>query len=348
MCVNRFLLTLLKTAGSPLIPNNFQANERLEVSYSPKLYSIAEVNKMPLTYLGTINLQERRRLLEYNYHYSRLRRLVEVVAEISELFNREGISYVIFKTLRPYPEYVADIDILNMGSHDDYKKMVEVLEGSGYLLMEKGAYCTTFQDYKTRFKTELMIDVYDEISVGHLIYLDKRKLGHYIAEKELPMGRVVRVFSPEAELLATIAHSALKENQYILSEYYATLHYLALMDQRAVERVINLVREHKLVNAFRWHLTITVILHKLAFDLIPEKLSTLLFKLGGPWSRAYRHVFESMFPPYKCDPLTLTSIIREKMQDNVFRRSLCHQMLSFPTRNFTKRLLARIMNVLAI
>ena len=342
------MLTLLRAIGSPLMPNNIQASERFGSSYDSKLYSIAEVNKIPLTYLGTVNLQERKRLPEYNYHYSRLRRLMEVVAEVSGLFNREGVNYVIFKTLRPYPEYVADIDVLNVGSRNNYKKMVEILEESGYLLMEEGAYCTTFQDYKTRFKTELMIDVYDEISVGHLIYLDKHKLSHHIAEKELPTGQAVRVFSPEAELLATIAHSAIKENQYILAEYYTTLHYLALMDQYSIERLINLVRENRLVNAFRWHLTITSTLHKLAFGFTPEKLSNLLSRLGGPWSRAYRQVFESTHPQYKCNPLTLASIFGEKMQDSIFRRSLCCQMLSFPTRNFTKRLIARLMGVLAV
>jgi len=159
-----------------------------------------------------------------------------------------------------------------------------------------------------------MIDVYDEISVGHLIYLDKRKLSHYIAEKELPMGQAVRVFSPEAELLAAIAHSAIKENQYILAEYCTTLHYLALMAQYSIERLINLVRENKLMSAFRWHLTITSILHNFAFGFIPENLSNLLFRLGGSWGKAYRQVFESMHPSYKCDPLTLASIFREKFK----------------------------------
>ena len=347
MCASKALLTLLRTIGSPLVPNNFQAGENLENGYDPRLYPIAEMNKIPLTYLSAINFREKRRLPEYNYHRNRLYRLMEIMAEISELFNEESINYVIFKTLRPYPEEVADIDVLNMGSHNDYMRMVEVLEESGYLLMEKGVHCVTFQDYKTRFKTELMIDIYDEISVSHLIYLDKRRLSQYIAEKELSIGQAVRVFSPEAELLVTIAHSAMKENRFILAEYYATLHYLALMDQHAIKRLIDLVRENKLVNTFRWHLTITATLHKLAFDLVPEKLSNLLSKLGGPWSRAYRQVFESAYPPYRCDPLTLMSIFREKIQDNVFRRSLHSQIFSFLTRSFIRRLLARLMNMWA-
>jgi hypothetical protein len=340
------LLVLLRTISSPFASNQPQANERLGNGYVPKLYSIAEANKIPLTYLNTVNLEERQGLPEYNYHYTRLYRLLEMASEISELFDREDVDYVVFKTLRPYPEDVSDIDVLNLGSHRDYERMVEALRRAGYIFMARGAYCTTFQDYKTRFKTELMIDIYNEISVGYLIYLDKRKLSRYVSEKELPTGQIVKVFSPEAELLATIAHSAIKESQYILAEYFATLHYLALMDHSSIEELIDMVRENKLVDAFRWHLTITSMLHKFAFGFIPEKLSNVLFRLGGPWIRTYKQVFELNYPPYKCDPMTLISIFKEKLQDNTFKRSLCAQMLTPPTKAFTTRLLAKLEEIL--
>jgi len=340
------LLVLLRAIGSPQASNKLQAGERLENSYVPRLYAMAEANKIPLTYLNTVSPEERQNLAEYNYHYTRLRRLLEMTNEVSELFNEGDVNYVVFKTLRPYPEDVSDIDVLNLGSRRDYEKMVEILRRAGYIFMERGAYCTTFQDYKTRFKTELMIDVYDEVSVGYLVYLDKRKLSRHVSEIELPTGQIVRVFSPEVELLATIAHSAIKENQYILAEYFATLHYLALMDQSSIEELIDLVRRNKLVNAFRWHLTITSILHKFAFGFIPEKLSNILFRLGGPWIRTYKQVFELSYPPYKCGPMTLISIFKEKLRDNIFKRSLCTQMLTPPTKAFTTRLLTRLRDIL--
>jgi hypothetical protein len=344
----QYLLALLRAIGSPLASNQPQVGEEVKSSYVPKLYTIAEVNKIPLTYLNIISPKERQSLPEYKYHCTRLRRLMEIISEISELFDKEGIDYVIFKTIRPYPEYVADIDVLNLGSHRNYEKMVEILRRAGYMFIDRGAYCTTFQDYKTKFKTDLMIDVYDEISVAYLIYLDKRKLSCYVSEKELPTGQNVRVFSPEAELLVTIAHSAIKENRYILAEYFVTLHYLALMDHPSIEELIDLVRENKLVSAFRWHLTITSMLHKFAFNSIPEKLSNLLFKLGGPRGKVYRQVSELTYPPYRCDTLTLMAIFREKMQDNIFRRSLYHQIFNFPTKTFCKKLLTKLAGMLTL
>ena len=341
MYANEALLTLLKTIGSPLVQKNSTSGY-----YTAELYSIAKANKIPLTYLNTISVEERQKLPEYKYHHTRLRRLMEIMAEISELFDEEGVEYVIFKTLRPYLEDVADIDILNMGSCKDYRRIVETLRQSNYLLMEKGTYCITFQDYKTYFKTEIMIDVYDEISVGHLIYLDKRNLNSCVVRKKSLNGAEVKVFAPEAELLTTVAHSAIKENTYILSEYYATLHYLALMDQSSIERLVNLVRENKLVSPFRWHLTITATLHTLAYGFVPEKLSNMLDELSGPWERAYRKVFKLEYPPYKCDLANLVSIFKEKLYDTTFRRSLCAQLLHPPTRMFTARLLVRLKEVL--
>ena len=37
-----------------------------------------------------------------------------MVAEVSELFEKEDINYVFFKTLRPYPQDMTYIDVLNL------------------------------------------------------------------------------------------------------------------------------------------------------------------------------------------------------------------------------------------
>jgi len=333
---NEVTIALLRLIGSPFL----QMHQKY-ASYSGLLYSTAERNKIPLMYLSTIALDKRQKIPEYVYHYTRLQRLLEIVAEISDLFERKDLNYVIFKTLRPYTEDVADIDVLNLGLLTDYRKMIEILEENGYVLMEAGVYCTTFADYKTRFKTKVMIDVYNEISVSHLIYLDKRRLSDYAIKRNLPEGNTSKIFAPEVELLATIAHSAIKENKYILAEYYTTLYYLAEMDRASISRFVDLTRDNKLVNAARWHLTITSLLHKMAYGTIPEKLEEVLSMLGGPWGRAYR-VVNGDVPPYPCDLLTLMSIFKEKFQDDIFRKSLLDQLLMFTNKAFTRRLLERL------
>ena len=90
------------------MPNDSQARIRLKGRYDPRLYSIAEANKIPLAYLDMINHMERENLPAY-----------------TRAFDKEDINYVIFKTLRAYPEDVTDIDMLNMGSRSDYEEMVK-------------------------------------------------------------------------------------------------------------------------------------------------------------------------------------------------------------------------------
>ena len=132
------------------------------------------------------------------------------------LFNKEDVNYAIFKTLKPGLDDVSDIDVLCLGPYD-YSKIVTALKQNDYLFMEKGDYCTTFQDTNKRFKIEAMkIDVYSEISITRLIYLNKKSLSPFKIKKDICEGFATYILRPEAELLAVIAHAALKENQYTL------------------------------------------------------------------------------------------------------------------------------------
>ena len=314
-------LSLLELIESPFTtPSSNEAS----LSYSKDAYSLAETNKIPLTYLSKLPHEIRNKLPEYNYHCIRHKRLFEIAAKISKLFDDNGINYVIFKTLRPFPEYVSDIDVLSIGSVSNYLKMRQTLKDNGYLFMEKGAYCTTFKDFKTNFETEAMIDVYDEISVSRLIYLNKRNLYEYTERASLPQGGMTNVFTLEAEFVAVLAHSAIKENQYILAEYYTTLNYLSVMDQASINRFVDLIKSNNLVNVARWHLTITSMLHKEAHGSVPGKLVDLLFTLGGSWNISVEKL--NSIPPYQMNPFTLVRIFGEKLSDGVFRRSFLNQL----------------------
>lgn len=315
------IVHLLRSIGSPFITDNNIA----KVRYYTKDYSKARANKIPLTYLSKVSTDTRQGLAEYHYHSHRLSRLLEITANISRLFNEEGLKYVVFKTLRPFPEYVSDIDVLGIGAQSNYAKIKKILVRNNFLFMEKGAYCTTFKDFKTNFATEVMIDVYDEISVNRLIYLDKRTLNECIINRQLSADNLTKVFDAEAELLVTIAHSGIKENRYILAEYYATLCYLSEMNEASINSFVNLVRANKLVNVVRWHLSITAMLHQAAYGVMPKKLVNLLSNLGGFWNISWE-IINCASPPYNIAPLTLALIMREKLGEKLFKRSFLSQL----------------------
>ncbi len=324
------MFSIVRAIGSPFIKTNVCA----PLIYSEPLYSFTEDNKIPLTFLSKLNQEVRQTLPVYAYHTVRFKRLLEIACKVSKLFNDAGLKYVIFKTLRPFPEYVSDVDILNMGSHRDYLTMKRILRNNNYVFMEKGAFCTTFKDYETNFETEAMIDVYDEISVNRLIYLDKRSLAGYMIPKRLLEDNQTFVFSVEAELLATIAHAGLKENRYILAEYYATLCYLSQMDKATIKRFIDLVKDNKLVRVTRWHLSITAMIHEAVYGIMPEVLVSLLSDLGGFWNASLQ---PKTLPPYNVTPLTLALVMREKLGDKLFKRSFLSQLAVPITDGYSMR-----------
>lgn len=322
-----------------LVDSQFTKNgKKVDFQCSEEVYSLALANKIPLTYLNILPLEARTSLPEYNYHAARLEFMLQLMAKTCKLLNEAGIDYVVFKTLRPLMDDVADIDVLCLGPDENYQKMADLLKNNAYTFMEKGVYCTTFQDTKKRFKTEAMIDVYSEISVSRLIYLDKKGLADYVTEKRLADGSQVKVFTPEAELLAVLAHAAIKENQYTLAEYYTSLSYLSEMDEASLNRFVSLIEENDLVTAVRWSLTITAQLYKAAHGKTPEALVAALNALGGQWKISSL----SDSPPYPIDSLTLGQILMEKMGEPVFRRSFLNQVSQPLNRISTLRLLQRI------
>src|SRR4030042_3764214 len=209
------LLTLI---GSPFAHNS----DYLEDSNVRSLYSYAVKNRIRLLFLNSLwksgqldDLKEEREKLLENYA-----RIQSAFKRVSEILESRNVDYAFFKSIRPYQEVTADIDILILGSK--YKEVLRALANSGYYNLGEGPLSATFQDAEAR----ISIDIYDDVGVSHIIYIDKTKLARSVSRVKLSASTSGRTLCPEADLLAVIAHSILKEHMYVLSEYYTTLHYL--------------------------------------------------------------------------------------------------------------------------
>lgn len=305
---------LLRVIGSPFVGANNAGFE----PFSWELYRLAESNKIVLSYLSRVN-KDMVTKDPYEQHSLRLGVLLNAMCDVCNIFNSLNIDYVIFKTLRPYSEEVADIDILCLGDRDEYEKMINVVAGKGYRLMERSFYCTTFEDPRYRFGTEVMIDLYSRVSVGPLVYLDKGLLKSHVVMVDAGSCRV-RTLDPVAELLMLMAHSIIKEGRYILAEYLSTLHFLAVMNDEQLMEFIDLVRKAKLTYASRIHLSITAYLHRVAHGFIPVKLKQMLKALGGPVIVSQEMLCSE--PPYPFSLRVFARVFAEKLRDPVFRRSI--------------------------
>ena len=310
-------ITLLKLIETVPIKDN--ENLRGSTShFSKNLYKLALLNKIVLAYLSRVcRVDESEKL--FHYHNRRLNVLMKVLTDIVKTLNERSFRYVVFKTLRPFREEVADIDILCLGDEIEYFEITREIESRGYRLMERGLYCTTFEDPRYRFVTEVMIDVYREVSAGPLIYLDKKLLQDHVMVRDV--GSVgVKVLDPVAETLVTIGHSMIKERRMILADYLSVLHYISSMTCEQMEQLVELIKRARLVHASRWFFTLATYIHKIVHGFIPEKLRKVINMLGGVVDLDVDVL--KYEPPFPCSKRVLLKVFTEKLGDPLFRTSI--------------------------
>lgn len=322
---------LLRLVGSPSVSSNPEASTQNRSG----LYNYASKNRMPLLYLEALRRLDRLEGLqkEYDELIDKYAKTLRAIWRVSELLNKAGIRYAFFKSIRPYQEVTVDIDILILGS--EYKEVLEILRNARYVFLGDGPLSTTFRDSKARIN----LDIYDEVGVSHIIYLDKNTLTKFVDKRELSNGAVVRLLRPEADLLAIIAHSVVKEHMYVLSEYYTTLYYLAGMKHTDLNSFLSMVDTCKVRLAVKTHLGITALMHYSVHRSLPFSLTWLLQKLEMDRLEFARLEEIDFQMPFRYHLVTIIRALIEKLGEEKARRSFASQTSSILNLRFTSSLM---------
>ena len=325
------LLSLLRCLDSPFVSNSYNG----DAVFSRSLYTFALHNKVVLSYLSRCKPPSGARAF-YTYHQLRYERLLGLMCRVCSTLEERDFRYAVFKTLKPFDEDVADIDIIHLSNdREEYWELVKALQDAGYIVKERGFYSTTLMDSRYRYVTDLMVDIYKDVSVGPLVYLDKRLFSNHVVERVVG-GCRVKTLNPEAELLATIAHSLIKEREVKLLDYLTTLHLLHKMDNDSMASFVDLVRRASLVYGARLFLSIAAYLHRSAYGFIPNEVIELLKSLGGAMNVCSVVMIEE--PPYRLGLPLLARIYMEKLKDPLFRVSLVKGLGWFSSRRSRARL----------
>lgn len=340
---------LLQAIGSPLAPN---VSEQVpDDDEALALYSHAVENKIGLLYLEALNRYGRLGGLqsEYDKGYFRYSETVATAARLSQVIDSMGIEYAVFKFVKPYPSTPSDVDVLFLGSIDEYKEAVRGLLAAGYCKIGEAPHQVVVYDLRggrdnIDMRTKdgkkggiYYIDLYKEVGASHVIYMDKRKFRKATTKADLN-GNEFETLKPEAELAIAIAHSMLPEQLYTLADYYTTIHYLAASSQEGIDDLVSVVRENNIVLATTCSLKIVASLHEAAHGFIPEQVLEALSRLAAK-NASWKKFGENGFTmPYRCGMLTLTKFLLEKMRESAFRRSLARQVVAMLDPRFGKRI----------
>ena len=324
-------MELLKIVGSPFTPEVRQGT--LQEKELRMLYLHAVKNRMRLLYLET--LKEREELFDlkprYSEQYSRYLKIFDAMARVSNFLDSLDVKHAIFKSIRPYPSATVDVDTLVFDS-DEYQEAVKAMLKAGWEMLGYGPQSITFFDSEAK----VGIDMYREVAVSWVVYLDKRKLKRYVIRMTLPNKKGVSTLRPEADLVAIIAHSVIKEQVYALADYYTFLYHLKRMKMREIENLIDLIKINNVVTAAKSYVSITAALHREACGWVPEKLAMLLNELGVE-SLEVKRLTQSLFQtPYKYHPLTLLKSLINKLAEEKTRKSVATQFLNMMRPGFAK------------
>ena len=262
-------------------------------------------------------------------------RTLDIVSQISQILKKRTVKHAIFKTIRPYNFTTVDIDILIFGDLNTYIKSIKILQNAGSGVIVYGPRSTTL--YNKEFT--IGIDLYEQVSVSYLIYMDKEKLADYITTARLPNGKSVEALTPEADLACIIAHSVIKEQMYTLSEYYTFIYYLKQMN---IDDFVRIARQLNLISAARTHASITALLHVTAHGFVPDELQQILEILGRDNLETKKLTKDSFKTPHKYHPITVVKSLLETTKEKKNRNSMAMQIYQMAHPSFAKKFLKNL------
>lgn len=299
-----------------------------------KLHRYSIKNRFPLPYLEALKKSHKLGALEsvYGKENTRYLKTLDSIARASRLLSQKDIEHATYKTVRPYKSTTVDIDILIFEDKNNYIKSIRTMQKAGYELIVYGPRSTTLWDQENN----IGVDLYEQVAVSFITYMDKEKISDYITTAKLPNGEYVKILKPEADLAAIIAHSVIKEQMYTLAEYYTFIHYLKQMN---IQSFLQIVKQSNITSATRTHAAITALLHQAAHKTIPNKLQQIVNQLGKETFETTLLIKNDFKTPHKYHPITIARSLLEISKGEKSRNSMAMQILHMLNPNFTKKVL---------
>ncbi len=339
-------LEILRAIGSPFVETKGWPYCKGETRV---LLNCATDNKVGLLFLETLKKHGALGDLRPIYHQERERYAQTLVTaqRVAGLLEQSGVEYALYKTLKPFPITPNDVDILLFGGEVEQGTAIRALHKAGFDTVGVAPLQTCMYDSRDGGRGGhdkkggiYYVDLYREASASYVIYLNKECLKATVQTVETPLGiREVRTLRPEADLLATLAHSVFPEQLYTLNDYFTTLHYLAQMDVEARSRFINLVKESHVRYAVRSSLGITSALHEAAHGQVPSVLADVLVTLGGSTREVSRFTVGLLETPHRYSVVAVLRFLLERMRDARGRCSIARQLANMWKPRFARYVL---------
>jgi len=175
-------------------------------------------------------------------HRSYLRKRIELtqlylkqLKMIAEELNSNGIEYYVFKTIKPFPYDMTDIDLLFTDKVSMLKASTIIIGKLGYKAVSKGTYSLTLR--RTINGYDIDVDLQPGIYVGTLGYIKVIKLKEVISELGY-FKENIHILRPELELAVIAGHSTFKDFSISLANVMHADYILGTIDEEALLSIL--------------------------------------------------------------------------------------------------------------
>jgi hypothetical protein len=323
---NNLIYNLVTMLGSPFV-KSMEKNLPLKEKDKENLYQLATKNKVGLFLLERlkeIGELTPRLEIEYSINMNRYEETLKTAINLSSTIAKVTNDFAIFKFFKPYPHTPSDVDVLFFLEKTKYDKVVSYLLSNGYAKVGECPSQVVVYDMRGGLDNmdrnmvdgkkggKYYIDLYNEVSASHLIYLDKELLSDKKTNISFSVGKI-QMLSPVADLAVVLSHSIIPEQLFTLGDFYTCLYYIKQMDERELSDLIEIFNNSKMTKAAIYSLSLTAALHNEVFGFIPKPILYLLKQLDKNIEINKNYLNNTMILPYRYQPSVIIWVLLERL-----------------------------------
>jgi hypothetical protein len=161
----------------------------------------------------------------------------EHLAVIGEELNTNGVVYYVFKTLKPFPYDMTDLDLLFIDKRDMLLASKALIEKYGFKPIARGTYSISLR--KTIRGLDIDLDLQTKIAAGTFEYIEISNIRKIVDETGYTSGKL-SLLRPELELIVVMGHAFYKDFSISL----ANILYFDYLRRTISGSILNAILEH--------------------------------------------------------------------------------------------------------
>jgi hypothetical protein len=242
-------------------------------------------------------------------------------------------EWVLFKSIKPFASTPNDTDWFPLDPKR-HQELCDHLVGTGdFKLMEIAPRQTTLIEVggvgvtdTTKKGGVYYIDCYVMPSTDYFVYLDQRRMRHYVTETTIN-GYPIPILEPHAELTSIVFHNVFPERSFSPESYYLIKRYLDLIEEAgSLSDFVKVCKEQKVELAAAHNLAVAHEIDRVHFDHEDPRIVQLLVDLGHPALQPPGFDAAGRFP-FEFPNLVFWAVFFSKLRDRTSLFSVFVQLL---------------------